>query len=92
MIYEDSYATPPYPLLYHTITENNIYKNIKFDTKKAGFTRPASTFFIIQLSNSRAQDVKKMLEERVKLKDIIILDTRGVSSMYANDGRVIIAV
>ena len=53
MIYEDSYATPPYPLLYHTITENNIYKNIKFDTKKAGFTRPASTFFIIQLSNSR---------------------------------------
>ena len=25
-------------------------------------------------------------------KDIIILDTRGVSSMYANDGGVIIAV
>jgi DegV family protein with EDD domain len=40
----------------------------------------------------RAQDVKKMLEERVKLKDIIILDTRGVSSMYANDGGVIVAV
>ena len=40
----------------------------------------------------REQDVKKMLEERVKLKDIIILDTRGVSSMYANDGGVIIAV
>jgi hypothetical protein len=55
LIYEDSYATPPYPLLYHTITENNIYKNIKFDTKKAGFTRPASTFFIIQLSNSRVE-------------------------------------
>ena len=40
----------------------------------------------------RAQDVKKMLEERVKLKDIIILDIRGVSSMYANDGGVNIAV
>lgn len=40
----------------------------------------------------RAQDVKRMLEEKVKLKDIIILDTRGVSSMYANDGGVIIAV
>ena len=40
----------------------------------------------------RAQDVKKMLEERTTLKDIIILDTRGVSSMYANDGGVIIAV
>ena len=40
----------------------------------------------------RAQDVKKMLEERVKLKDIIILDTRGVSSMYANDGGIIVVL
>lgn len=41
---------------------------------------------------ARAEEVKHMLEEQVKLKDIIILDTRGVSSMYANDGGVIIAV
>jgi len=54
LIYEDSYATPPYSLLYNTITENNIHKNAKFDIKKAGFIRPASTFSIIQLSNSRA--------------------------------------
>ena len=40
----------------------------------------------------RALNVKKMLEEKAQLKDIIILETRGISSMYANDGGVIIAV
>lgn len=40
----------------------------------------------------RAEGVRKMLLEKVPVKDIIILDTRGVSSMYANDGGVIIAV
>ena len=40
----------------------------------------------------RAEEVKKMLLEKVNVKEIIILDTRGVSSLYANDGGVIIAV
>lgn len=40
----------------------------------------------------RALSVKKMLEEKIKLKDIIILDTRGISSMYANDGGIIVVV
>ena len=40
----------------------------------------------------RAKSVQKMIEEKMKLKEILILDTRGVSSMYANDGGVIIAV
>ena len=40
----------------------------------------------------RAEGVKKMLLEKVNVKEIIILDTRGVSSLYANDGGVIIAV
>ena len=40
----------------------------------------------------RALGVKKMLEEKVGLKDIIILDTRGISSMYANDGGIIVVV
>lgn len=39
----------------------------------------------------RAEAVKAMLEEKVNLKEIIILDTRGVSTMYASDGGVIIA-
>jgi DegV family protein with EDD domain len=40
----------------------------------------------------RAQYVKECIERLMKFKDIIILDTAGVSSMYANDGGVIIAV
>ena len=40
----------------------------------------------------RALSVKQMLEKKLTVKSIIILDTRGISSMYANDGGVIIAV
>ena len=40
----------------------------------------------------RAQYVKECLEKSAKFKDIFIVDTAGVSSMYANDGGVIIAV
>lgn len=38
----------------------------------------------------RAELVKKMLLEKLPCKDILIMDTRGVSSMYANDGGVIV--
>lgn len=40
----------------------------------------------------RAQYVRRMLEEKARFKDVIVLDTRGISSMYANDGGVIVAV
>lgn len=40
----------------------------------------------------RADLVKKLLVERVKVKEITILDTAGISSMYANDGGVIVVV
>lgn len=40
----------------------------------------------------RAEMVKEMILKKIPIKDIIILDTRGVSSMYANDGGIIIAV
>ena len=40
----------------------------------------------------RAIRVKTMLEEKIHLKEVLILDTRGISSMYANDGGVIVAV
>lgn len=39
---------------------------------------------------NRANDVKMMIEQKISLKKIIILDTRGISSMYANDGGVIV--
>ena len=40
----------------------------------------------------RAEAVKKMILEKVKFKSVRILETRGISSMYANDGGVIVAV
>ena len=40
----------------------------------------------------RAQVLKEAFEERMKLAKIIVLDTAGVSSMYANDGGVIVAI
>ena len=42
--------------------------------------------------HERAILLKNALEERMPIKKIVILDTAGVSSMYANDGGVIIAV
>ena len=43
-------------------------------------------------SHERAILLKNALEERMPIKKIVILDTAGVSSMYANDGGVIVAV
>lgn len=40
----------------------------------------------------RAQAVKEEIEKLVKFKKIIVVDTAGISSMYANDGGVIMAV
>ena len=40
----------------------------------------------------RAERVKEKLEKLMNFKDILILDTAGISSMYANDGGIIIAV
>lgn len=40
----------------------------------------------------RAEALRDKLEEKFEFKDIIILDTAGVSSMYANDGGIIMVV
>ncbi|MFR1202747.1 MAG: DegV family protein [Blautia sp.] len=40
----------------------------------------------------RAQMLKEALEEKMNLKKILVLDTAGVSSMYANDGGIIVVV
>ena len=41
---------------------------------------------------ARAQAVKEAILERILVKDVVVLDTAGVSSMYANDGGIIIAM
>lgn len=40
----------------------------------------------------RAEYVKKLILEKVKVKDILILETRGVSTMYASDGGILVSV
>ena len=39
---------------------------------------------------ARAEQVKKQIMEKVPFKECVIMDTRGISSMYANDGGVIV--
>lgn len=34
--------------------------------------------------------VKEALQKQIKFKDVVIVDTAGVSSMYANDGGIIV--
>ena len=40
----------------------------------------------------KANMLKEAIQEKMKLADIVVLDTAGVSSMYANDGGIIVAV
>ena len=40
----------------------------------------------------RAEKVREMILEKIKVKDVLIMDTKGVSSMYANDGGVIVTL
>ena len=40
----------------------------------------------------RAEMVKEALLERLAVQDVFVLDTQGVSSLYANDGGIIIAL
>lgn len=40
----------------------------------------------------RAMQMKRLVEEKMKVKKIIVLDTAGISSMYANDGGIIMVV
>ena len=40
----------------------------------------------------RAERVKKMILEKIQCRDVLIMDTKGVSSMYANDGGVIVTL
>ena len=56
--------------------------------------RPEEKILAITHCNcpERAEDMKKMVQEQMKVKDIIVLDTAGISSMYAADGGVILVV
>ena len=40
----------------------------------------------------RAEAFKELLMKNATFKDVIVLDTAGISSMYANDGGIIVVV
>lgn len=55
---------------------------------------PAEKVLAISHCNcpERAELVKKAILDRVSVKEVIILDTAGVSSLYASDGGIIVVV
>ena len=54
----------------------------------------ASQRLVISYCNcpERAEMVKEALLERLAVQDVFVLDTQGVSSMYANDGGIIVVL
>jgi len=56
--------------------------------------RPEEKTLMITHCNcrERAESGKKMITDRIRVKDVLIMDTRVVSSMYANDGGVIVTL
>ena len=40
----------------------------------------------------RAQKVKDALLKRMKVRDVVLVNTGGVSTMYASDGGIIVAI
>lgn len=64
------------------------------DYVKEGENNSSNKILAISHCNcpERVQMVKEALLERMQVKDVIILDTAGVSSMYANDGGIIVAM
>lgn len=55
-------------------------------------TNPAEKMIAISHCNcpERAQMVKEEILKRVQIKEVLILDTAGISSLYASDGGVIL--
>ncbi|MBO5293590.1 MAG: DegV family protein [Lachnospiraceae bacterium] len=43
-------------------------------------------------AKARAEAFRDMVLEKIKVKDVLIMDTAGISSMYANDGGVIATI
>lgn len=60
----------------------------------SGLKMPENKILAISHCNcqERAQQVKGMLLEKAKFKDVVVLDTAGISSMYASDGGIIVVV
>ena len=62
------------------------------DLLKKDLIEPAKRTIIISQCNAaeRANELKDALIEKLGVKDVLIMDTRGVSSLYASDGGIIV--
>ena len=43
-------------------------------------------------NRERAEYVKDLILEKIRVKDVLVMDTAGISTMYANDGGVIVTL
>lgn len=56
--------------------------------------KPEKKRLIITHCNApeRAENVKRLILDKISCRDVLLMDTAGVSSMYANDGGVIVTL
>lgn len=64
------------------------------DSVAAEVVHPEQKILAISHCNApeRAEAVRKMIQEKIQVKDSFIVDTRGVSSLYASDGGIIVVI
>lgn len=64
------------------------------DSVAAEAIHPEQKILAISHCNApeRAEVVRKMIQEKIQVKDSFIVDTRGVSSLYASDGGIIVVI
>lgn len=69
-----------------------LVKMVDYIVEKAAGSREKVVAISHCNCRERAELVKNAILERIQVKDVILLDTAGVSSMYANDGGIIVVL
>ena len=67
-------------------------KMVDFIVAEAGDTKDKILAISHCNCESRAEEVKRMLLDKMQVKECFIVDTAGISSMYANDGGIIVVI
>ena len=67
-------------------------KMVDFVVAEAGDARDKILAISHCNCEERAMEVKRMLLEKMQVKSCFVVDTAGISSMYANDGGIIVVV
>lgn len=86
--------------IFGTITQASQARGIKkalakmVDLSLEGINNTEERILMIAHCNclERAQELLEDYKKKAKFKDAIILDTRGISTMYANDGGIIVTL